>query len=170
MINEADVLTAIADHLGNATERLSAFAVTGYSFEEWLNWEAYWACRARGFACSPKPECRASGFKDSKHQADLMMTLASGERAIVECGLIHDCTQSHWRKKLEADRRKLEPPHGDGFIPLQLVFVTSQYDFLRLANWTRWLERISFWNSPAVFRREIAFKPSGTFLMQAWRV
>lgn len=100
----------------------------------------------------------------------ILVEIAGQEKAIMELGLVHDCTQSGWRDKLEADRKKLEPPFAPGFLPAQVVCVASTTDFRKLDIWTRWLGRISFWNRPAMFDEAVLFPDGGIFLMKAWRL
>ena len=164
-----EILATILEHHKQHLSQISQFTRTGYSFEEWLNWQAYWACsQKKGWKSSPKPEYNAVGFKTSKSQADLLVEITGQAKAIIEFGLVHDWTQSHWRDKLEADRKKLKPPFAEGFLPVQVVYVTSRTDFRQLDDWTRWLNKISFWNQPAILNAATPFPDGGIFLMKAW--
>jgi len=170
MIQDKEILEVIAACFQGNSDKISQFTQTGYSFEEWLNWEAYCVCIKRGWKTSPKPEYKAIQFKNSKNQADLLVEPAPDLKVIIECGLIHDYTQSRWRDKLEKDHKKLEPPYGKGFVPIQMVCVASKRDFSQLEDWTKWLNKISFWNQLTVFEQKIPLQPTGIFMIKAWRI
>ena len=165
-----EILSVIFNHYRDLLPQIAQYTHTGYSFEEWLNWEAFWACHKKGWKSSPKPEYKAVGFKNSKYQADLLVDSLQIKKTLIEFGLVHDCTQSHWRDKLGTDRKKLEAPYADTFWPIQVVYVTSRYDFRKLENWTDWLNKISFWNQPAIFNQALTLPEGGVFLMKAWNV
>jgi hypothetical protein len=165
-----EILTTILERHKTRMPEITRFTDTGYSFEEWLNWESFDACQQKGWKLFPKPQYKACGFKKSINQADLLVEPLQSKKVIIEFGLIHDFSQSRWRDKLEADRKKLEPPFADFFEPIQVVYVTSKRDFRQQDNWTRWLEKISFWNQPTVFSEALEFSNGGVFQMSAWRI
>jgi hypothetical protein len=56
----AKVFQTIARHLEARADAIALFAQARYSFEEWLNWEAFAACRANpAWTVAPKPCYRA---------------------------------------------------------------------------------------------------------------
>ncbi len=160
-----EVLTTILQCHQSHLRQIAFFTRTGYSFEEWLNWQACWACSQKGWKISPKPKYKAVGFKRSNNQADLFVEPNPTKKVIIEFGLVHDCTETKWREKLESDRLKLEPPFPDNFEPIQVVYVASKSD---VDSWTKWLNNLSFWNQHSVLS-EVLHIPSGEFfLMKAW--
>jgi len=147
------------------------FVSTGDSFEDWLNWEALFALRRDGLEASPKPHYRKVGFKDVSTYGDLLVKLSSGTKVMVEVGLVHDWTMSKWREKLEADRRKLEPPYGDGFVGLQLVVIASRCESVAGdKRWAQWLGKVTFWDDSPHMERNVVLEPQGSMLIRAWSV
>lgn len=92
------VFTTVADHLSKRADDIALYARSGYSFEEWLNWEAFAACsRLPGWKVLPKPSYRSLGITNSNQAGDVLVQAGDG-RVIVEVGLIRaddlHCEQS----------------------------------------------------------------------------
>jgi hypothetical protein len=135
----AAVFESIAAHLVSRADEIALFAQTRYSFEEWLNWEAFAACRARvGWTVAPKPCYSAHTDPGCKDYGDLLVTdKASNARVWIEIGLVHDGTGDKWIAKLDRDMEKLRQQFASSITPLQIIVLVSTSTIRAAANWER---------------------------------
>jgi hypothetical protein len=100
---------AICLTLSHRVNDIEVFAETGYSFEEWCNWEAYAACQTiPNCNVCPKPRYCDFGVEDCRDFADLSISNSNNEAVLIEIALVHDNTQNKWLDKLRGDQTKLE--------------------------------------------------------------
>ncbi|MDF0732676.1 hypothetical protein P0Y43_18475 [Pseudomonas entomophila] len=141
----------LREHFASRARTITRFAGTGYSFEEWLNWELFDAFTARGFDCHPKPAYRkVIGFYEIAALADLGVRGENGDYWLVEVALVHGYTLDKWRDKLVRDRSKLEAATGQGVRRLQLVFSCSDAEQALDKQWAYWFEAVPFWTQQNV--------------------
>jgi hypothetical protein len=119
---------------------------TGYSFEEWLNWNLYLACSSKWWP-SPRPSYRKKlAVTGSKGLADLLISSPEGTpRVVVEVAVIHDWVQAKWRLKVKNDQQKLRQVHGSSIEKLQIVILAAdQYGPIlgkdATDSWKTWRE------------------------------
>ncbi len=139
----AEVFHTVAACLVQDAESLIRMAATGYSFEEWVNWNAFLVCHRRwGGNTAPKPGYRYFELADTAEMADLWVQTPHGEKVIVEVGLVHDHTSDKWIEKLAYDRKKLEAARADSLQRLQLVVLVSAKEaVVDDEKWEAWLRR-----------------------------
>lgn len=146
---------------------IANFTRTKYSFEEWLNWEAFAACAAvsewRSYA---KPRYRDLGAIDCKDFGDLLVCEGS-DRLLVEVGLVHDGTGNKWRDKLAWDVQKLARPLAE-ISCLHLVVLASAANIDASETWQRWLAKVPCWGRPDPLKASLLLRPSGQMLIHGW--
>jgi hypothetical protein len=79
------IFKAICKHLFGQSDAVRLFAATGYSFEEWCNWEAFAACKLEGWTVTPKP--RYSKFGGTSRGLGDLSVSVDDETVFVEIGL-----------------------------------------------------------------------------------
>jgi hypothetical protein len=164
-----NVFEVIADHLKSEAPNISRFVHTGYSFEEWLNWEAFAACsQVKGWKVDPKPAYCSFGVEGCKDIADLLIT-AGDSKLVVEIGLAHDHTQNKWLLKLDRDAEKLRRELG-GVQTLHLIILTSKDDIEGNKVWEKWLLGLHCWKTDNIGERKIQFSPSGQMIVRRWAI
>ena len=127
----------IAECWQSQSAKIAAFSETTNSFEEWLNWEAFYACQQAGLDPEAKTNYNDLGAVGFQRQADLRLRLSNLQEIVIEIGLIHDGTlKPKWREKLKQDREKLAHIRAGKIARLQIVISTCTNP----AN-------IAFWNS-----------------------
>lgn len=149
-----------------ATE-IAAFTKTGWSFEEWLNWEAYAACSlVRGWECDARPRyIRLGDHPSCTGFGDLLVTEGEG-CVLIEVGLVHDGTGDKWRAKLDRDMDKLARPLKRGINTLQvIVLVSSQIAIAE--RWQSWLEKCSCWR-PTQLAESENLPGGGEIVIRGW--
>lgn len=147
------------------SEKIISFQNSGYSFEEWVNWELYYIFKKQEVQVNPKPKM-GSKFGD-------LQINHNGETVIIETKIIYDTTQDKWINTIEQDRIKLAaycanaPSNVSG---LQLILLASSHpDIKNIPGWSQWLEKISFWPTDADY--DIARSASHGFCQaRAWRI
>lgn len=164
-----DVFRCISDHLSARCTDLAEIVATGYSFEEWLNWESFLACRRRSWHVVPRPGYSGLGMVDSKELGDLLIRPAQSERGVVvETATMHDWTASKWIDKVDRDSHKLKRLSESGQTGLQIVVVTSKNAIAGKDSWERFLSRISVWSAPESFTSSCVIGECGQALIRGW--
>lgn len=98
----------LQEHFALKARVITGFAGTGYSFEQWFNWELFSAFSSWGVNCDPKPAYRQTFASECPGQlGDLLIEGRDGGKWIVEVALVRGFTQDKWRAKLINDRLKL---------------------------------------------------------------
>ncbi|MDD4890441.1 MAG: hypothetical protein PHU85_10970 [Phycisphaerae bacterium] len=144
---------------------------TGYSFEEWCNWEMFLACRAAGLSASPRPSYRRLGVADSGRYADLLTHDPSqSERVLVELGIAHDWTTDKWLSKLDGDTAKLQQVNVEGITKLQIILVVTAKHHLSDDLWQGWLRKLKCWNQRTDLDTILALPTNGELMLRGWIV
>jgi len=145
-----DLAQILADHFYPKARDITRFASTGYSFEEWLNWELFCALTTREFVCTPKPGYKTHFAEHVSAQlGDIMIRAMDGTTWLVETSLVHGYTQNKWRTKIIEDRAKLQGA-GQGGRKVQLMFLCSDAETDLQNEWIDSLEEMPFWGTPDV--------------------
>jgi hypothetical protein len=161
------VFGAIADRYCKRADEITRFASTRYSFEEWLNWEAYSACSVcPGLEVLPKPNYRKLGADGGKDIGDLLVT-SGASRVLVEIGLVHDGTSDKWLFKLARDVEKLARPLP-GILKLQMIVLVSRSQIEASEVWQTWLGKLECWNRATDMTVAAALPPSGAMIIRGW--
>lgn len=161
------VFDVIAQRFRSRADEIAGFARTRYSFEEWLNWEAFAACSENpAWQVKPKPSYCDLGISDCKDYGDLLV--GTGEtKVLVEVGLVHDGTGGTWPAKLAKDVQKLARPLT-GVSALHMIVVASASDIETLKGWGRWLGKVACWGRQTNLAMSVQLPPGGTMLIRGW--
>lgn len=129
------VFGVIADGL-IANPKLRHVVGTEKSFEQWLNMEAYLACKQAELSCDQ--EWRYKTY----NRADLRIT-SDEANVVVETKLVSDYTQGKYLGAIEADYFKLaelaDLPGGQT-AGLQIIFMYSMHgEIIDRETWTPWI-------------------------------
>lgn len=168
-----DLFTVVVDHLAG----LSSFPViveSSGSFEQWINWEAYVACRNAGWTTVPNPRYVNPGLSGGPQFGDLLVERPDGWSIMLETKIVGDYTLPRYLGEIEADRDKLAglKEATDGRIRgLQLLFLSSMKgNILGRPSWTDWLEKLSFWKARPWVTRDIVVGEGGEALFRGWAI
>ncbi|MNO85051.1 hypothetical protein D3C76_764110 [compost metagenome] len=146
-----DLAQILEDHFSPKARDITRFAGTGYSFEEWFNWEQFIAFTAREFECNPKPGYKrhfAEHASSSSQLGDLAIWAKDGTSWLVETSLVHAYTLNKWKTKILEDRRKLQGAVGPKVRKVQLILLCSDVETDLQAKWAYWFEAMPFWAAP----------------------
>ena len=137
---------------------------TTSSFEEWLNWEAFLACKLRqaGYPfceVAAKPTYASENVADDSGDPDRNLgdlrvggSYEEGDHRWVfaEFALLHDGNRpgGKWLRKIEADADKLKRLGWKRSASLLVVAAASRGDVL--SKWTDFLAGCAVWNQPAL--------------------
>ncbi|AMV27245.1 hypothetical protein VT84_22780 [Gemmata sp. SH-PL17] len=169
------VFRTVCDRLTTRAADLRLMVETTSSFEEWLNWEAFLACKLRE-ATYPFCEVTAKPTYSSENVADDGGTpeLGSGDLRVggpndganhcwlfAEIALLHDGNRvgRTWQQKLEADADKLKRLGWKLSASLLIVVAASAGDVL--TEWADYLAGSAVWNQPALTDPFVLALPGG---------
>jgi hypothetical protein len=160
-----DVFRMICDRLTTKKADLRSMIETKTSFEEWLAWEAYLACKPRQAdypfcEVTAKPTYASEGIADDGHAEHLLGDLRVGAAfdaddhrwLFAEIALLRDDNHNDWQRKLEEDSNKLLRLNWRHSTSLLLVIVASHSDVPT---------ELSFWNSPPLTKSFVLNLPEG---------
>lgn len=161
------VFDAITNRFTTRADEIARFTASGYSFEEWLNWEAFSACASiPNVKVAPKPPYSTLGLRCSQDKGDLLVV--SDECCVlVEIGLVHDETSSKWRLKLNLDADKLTR-RLERTSTLRIVVLASIGSITDSKAWANWLAKVSSWNEPGGEMRIVRLPPNGQMAVRGW--
>tara|TARA_R110001599_G_scaffold275738_1_gene477005 strand:+ start:11158 stop:11679 length:522 start_codon:yes stop_codon:yes gene_type:complete len=163
----------IQHHFNGKAAELQSFVKTGYSFEEWFNWELFYALQVSESDLKPKPAYRhVTDLQASKKTGDVYFT-KGGHSYIVEVALVHDYTSDKkWRDKVHWDRDQLLTLKGaDKVIPIQLLVLVSNHDDMEASSdWMNWLKSLSFWGDAKDIQVKIRLPQNGQAWIVGWAV
>lgn len=170
-----DVFRAVCDRLRAKAADLRLMVETTSSFEEWLNWEAFLACKAlqEGYPfceVAAKPTYASEGVAGDagdpdRGQGDLRVgySYADGDHCWVfaEFALLHDGNRAggKWLRKIEADADKLRRLGWKRSAALLVVVAASRGDVT--ADWADYLTGCTVWNQPALTDPVVIPLPGG---------
>jgi len=159
-----DVFRTMCDRLEARAADLRLLVETSLSFEEWLAWEAFLACKSRQATypfceVAAKPTYSSEGVTEP--DGDSAMGLgdlrvggpddgANHCWVFAEFVLLHDGNRTgrEWLRKIEADADKLKRLGWKKSASLLIVVAVSQGDVL--TEWADALAGCAVWNQPAL--------------------
>lgn len=148
------------------SDKVFTFQKTGYSFEEWFNWELYHKLVTHGYNTQPKPAMQS----DIKSFADVLVKKPFDDRDIyIEVKLVHDDTSDKWLLEIEKDHLALKSnTKNTSAIGIQLLLLSSSHkNLMQHPNWTPWLNRLTFWSAqPDILVQ--AEQPDGDTVIVGW--
>lgn len=161
------VFDTIVDRLRGLNESIGLFTSTGYSFEEWVSWEAFVACKGKWTGVHPKP-AYADILRDSRSLGDLKVVV-NANSLWLEIALVHDKTGDKWIEKINSDTKKLRNLPYDT-VRLQMLVVVSSELFSKYDDsWERWLNRTNIYQTKATHDSgELPLKPKGEMRIIGW--
>lgn len=179
-----DVFRTVCDRLAGKAADLRAMVETTSSFEEWLNWEAFLACKLRQASypfceVAAKPTYASEGADDGgdpdRSIGDLRVG-GSGQEGdhrwvFAEFALLHDGNRvgGKWLRKIEADADKLLRLGWKRSASLLIVVAASRDDVT--TGWAEYLAGFAVWNRPALTDPfVIALPGGGTVVLKAFDI
>ena len=170
-----DVFRTVCDRLAAKAADLQLMIETGSSFEEWLNWEAFLACKLRQASypfceVAAQPTYASEGVPDDggdpdRNLGDLRVGGPNDGAdhcwVFAEFVLLHDGnrTGGEWRRKVEADADKLKRLGWKKSAALLVVVVASRGD--AMTEWADDLSGCTIWNLPALTDPFVIALPGG---------
>lgn len=173
-----EVFDAIGRRLAARASDLFVLTSSTGSFEDWVNWEAYIACKRNpDWYCIAKPTYRDFDVTDGQYASalgDLAVNRMEphGERWVfAEFALMHDGNQNtKWREKIAADVEKLRSIPFVNDVRLLIVIASSHRDIGHDHGWGRHLDAIPVWNQQTPWHGSFPLDPSGTFVLKAFEI
>ncbi|MFO0803421.1 MAG: hypothetical protein U0791_09910 [Gemmataceae bacterium] len=183
-----DVYHIICRRFEEKAADVRLMAETGISFEAWLNWEAYLACKLQQSAypfceVTAKPPYGGANGEEVKDKngnpclkhGDLRVgaTYEKGDHRWVfaEFAVLHDGNQQgdKWRRRIEKDVSRLKRLGWVNSISMLVLVAVSQSDVLK--TWGESLERLDVWNRPALTEPfHFSLPDGGSLLVKAFDV
>jgi hypothetical protein len=170
-----DVFRAVCDRLRAKAADLRLMVETTSSFEEWLNWEAFLACKAVQedypfCEVAAKPTYASEGVAGDagdpdRGQGDLRVgySYADGDHRWVfaEFALLHDGNRAggKWLREIEADADKLKRLGWKRSTALLVVVAASRGDVM--TEWADFLAGCAVWSQPALTEPVVIPLPGG---------
>jgi hypothetical protein len=160
-----EVFGRIAGRLEERKLDIESLVRQGYSFEEWLNWEAFLACDAvKPWNTAGRPRYLHFGVENCQDYADLSVGV-SDSRVIAEVGHILDGTSSKWIAKLEHDKLKLARVNaGPTIATLHVIVLASSNPDKPVA----WLPKLGCWRCATHLERTIRFDGGSQMIIRGW--
>ncbi len=158
-----DVFRTVCDRLAAKAADLRLLVDADTSFEEWLNWEAFLACKLRQESypfceVAAKPTYASEGVPDDgdpgQDRGDLRVGGPNDGAdhcwVFAEFVLLHDGnrTGGEWRQRIEAEADRLKRLGWKKSASLLIVVVASRGDVL--TDWADDLAGSAVWNRPAL--------------------
>ncbi len=180
-----DVFRTVCDRLEAKATDLRLLVETTSSFEEWLNWEAFLACKFREAnypfcEVTAKPSYASEGVADDSGDPDLnsgdLRVGGPNEGAdhcwvFAEFALLHDGNRAggKWLRKIEADADKLKRLGWKKSASLLVVVAASRGDVM--TEWADALAGCAVWNQPALTDPfAFALPGGGSVVVQAFDI
>ena len=174
-----DVFRTVCDRLAARAADLQLMVETTSSFEEWINWEAFLACKLREATypfcdVTAKPTYSSEGIAGDGGDRDrgLGDLLVGGPNdgadhcwVFAEFALLHDGnrTGGEWLQKIEADAGKLKRLGWKRSASLLVVVAASTSDVR--TEWAEFLAGSEVWNRPALTDPFVLTLPGGGSLV-----
>jgi hypothetical protein len=174
-----DVFRTVCDRLAAKAADLRLLVEAGSSFEGWLNWEAFLACKLRQenypfCEVAARPAYASEGVADdggdSDHNWGDLRVGGPKDGAdhcwvFAEFVLIHDGnrTGGKWLRKIEADADKLKRLGWKKSASLLVVVGASRSDVM--TEWAEYLAGCAVWNQPALTDPFVIPLPGGGSLV-----
>ena len=169
-----DVFRTICSRLAERPADLRLLVESGSSFEEWLNWEAFLACKLRQESypfceVAAKPTYASEGVPDDgapdRSPGDLRVGGPNDGAdhcwVFAEFVLLHDGnrTGGEWLRKVEAAADRLKRLGWKKSASLLILVAASRGDVL--AEWAGDLAGCAVWNRPALTEPFVIPLPGG---------
>lgn len=169
-----DVFRTICDRLQSKATELRLLVETTSSFEEWLTWEAYLACKLRQAdypfcEVAAKPTYASEGVVDDgapdQDWGDLRVGGPNDGAdhcwAFTEFVLVHDGnrTSGDWLRRIGADAAKLKRLGWKKSASLLIVIAASRGAVM--TEWASDLAGCEVWNQPALTEPFVVSLPGG---------
>ena len=170
-----DVLRTVCERLAAKAIDLRLLVETGSSFEEWLVWEAFLACKLREASypfceVAAKPTYASEGVtaegNDPDQDRGVLRVGGPNDGAdhcwvFAEFVLLHDgnCGGREWLRKVEAAADRLKRLGWKKSASLLIVVAVSRGDVL--TDWADDLAGCAVWNQPALADPCIFSLPGG---------
>lgn len=171
----ADVFRTVCDRLAAKAADLQLLVETTSSFEEWLNWEAFLACKHRQASyplceVAAKPTYSSEGVTTEagdpdRNFGDLRVggpdDGADHRWVFAEFALLHDGNRAggKWLRKIEADADKLRRLGWKRSASLLIVVAAGRGDVT--TEWASYLSGCAVWNRPALTDPFVISLPGG---------
>ncbi len=171
----ADVFHTVCERLHAKAADLRLLVEAGMSFEEWLAWEAFLACKLRETSypfceVAAKPTYASEGVADEGDDPDRNLgdLRVGGPNdganhcwLFAEFVLLHDGnrTGGEWLRKVEADADKLRRLGWKKSASLLIVVAASRGDVT--TEWPDYLVGCAVWNQPALTDLFVIALPGG---------
>ncbi len=165
----------VCDRLRAKAADLRLLIEDGYSFEEWLNWEAYLACKLRQESypfseVTAKPTFASEGVATEAGDPDRVLgdLRVGGPNdgadhcwVFAEFVLVHDSnrTNGEWLRRIEADADELKRLGWKKSASLLVVALTSRGD--AMTEWADELAGCAAWNGPPLTDQFVIALPGG---------
>ncbi len=180
-----DVFRTVCDRLRAKAADLRLLIEDGYSFEEWLAWEAYLACKFRQESypfseVTAKPTYASEGVATESGDPDRILgdLRVGGPNdgadhcwLFAELALLHDGNRAgdEWRRAVEADVNKLKRLGWKKSAALLIVVAASQGDVL--TEWGNERKGYGVWSQPALTDPfDIALPGGGSVVVKAFDI
>jgi hypothetical protein len=170
-----DIFRIVCDRLADRAAELRLMVETSSSFEEWLNWEAFLACKHRQATypfceVAAKPTYASENVADDGGDPDRKLgdlrvgaSYEEGDHRWVftEFALLHDGNRAgdKWLRKIQVDAAKLKRLGWKKSASLLVVVAASKGDVL--AEWAGYLANFAIWNQPALTDPFVLALPGG---------
>lgn len=157
----------VKDYIDELLIKFESFNETGYSFEEWINWELFYAAYRAKLEVNPKPNYENYPETNEKGFGDLLIE----GKYFAEIALVHDCTSNKWISKINGDRLALSTLSDSNVTPIQILILVSRHNYLENhKNWQGWLEKISFWYQDDLWSIRKDLPSGGQLVIRCWSV
>lgn len=180
-----DVFRTVCDRLSAKATELQLLVETGTSFDEWLTWEAFLACKLREpsypfceVAAKPtyaSEDVTGDGNDPDRNLGDLRVggphDGADHCWAFAEFVLLHDGnrTGGEWRQRIEAEADRLRRLGWKKSASLLVVVAASRGDVMK--EWGDDLAGCAVWNQPALTDPFVISLPGGgTVVVKAFDI
>ena len=162
------VFKVVADRYMERAADIALFTKTGFSFAEWLNWEAFAACqRIKRWHAKPRPRYHSFNIK-CQGFGDLWVE-EGDERVLAEIGLVHVHQRTHdgWQSKLNSNMAKLTQSVSR-VIPLYIIVLVSRFDIDDTDVWDKRLSKVESWTRPTRLNAIVRLSGGGRMVIRGW--
>ena len=167
-----DVFRTVCDRLQAKADDLRVLVEAGSSFEEWLTWEAFLACKFRqeGYPfceVAAKPTYASEGVAGDADRSLGDLRVGGPNDGADHCWvfaefvLLHDGnrTSGEWLRKIEADAHRLRRLGWKKSASVLIVVAASQGDVV--TDWADDLPGCAVWNQPTLINPFVIPLPGG---------
>jgi hypothetical protein len=143
------------------------------SFEQWINMEAYIACKLAGYEC--EPEAR---FDNTQSTADLVVRPEpDGSKVMVEVKIVGDYTYNKYLSAIANDYERLTKqaglPEGKTTGLQIIVMYSAKGSIVDRETWKEWIDRDKGktpWCHPTELKRQMYTEDNSCIEIWGWVV